>query len=93
MYGLILTLHIIICTVLIIVILIQTGQVGMGGLFGGGSKESLFSAPSGTAFIRKVTVGFAIGFLCTTILLTILQSRKMSRSVIERVGIPQPQNQ
>lgn len=91
MYGLILTIHIIVCLALIIVVLIQSGKAGgMGGIFGGGGgSDALFSAPSGTTFIKKVTVGFAIAFICTTLLLTILQSRKATRSVIQRVGIPQ----
>lgn len=93
MYGLILLLHVLICVILIIVILVQSGKgAGIGGVFGGGS-DALFSAPSGSAFIRKVTVGLAVGFLCTTILLTILQSRRAGRSVIERVGVPQQQGQ
>ena len=91
MYGLILTLHILVALVLIIVILIQSGKAGgMGGIFGGGN-DALFSAPSGTSFIKKVTVGFSIAFLCTTLILTILESRKSSRSVLQRVGIPQSQ--
>lgn len=90
MYELILTLHILICVILVIVILIQSGKsAGLGGIFGGGDNENLFSAPSGSAFIRKVTVGLAIGFLCTTLILTVLESRKTGRSVIERMGTPQ----
>ncbi len=91
MYGLILTLHILVSLVLIVVILIQSGKgAGLGGIFGGGS-DALFSAPSGSAFLRKLTVGLAIGFMCTTLFLTVLQSRKSGRSVLERVGVPQQQ--
>ena len=89
MYTLILILHIVISIVLITVVLIQSGKSGgMGGIFGGGS-DALFSAPSGSAFLKKLTIGLAVGFLCTTLFLTVLQSRRGGRSVIERVGIPQ----
>ncbi len=89
MYELILTLHILICTMLIVVVLIQSGKgSGISGMFGGGS-EALFSAPSGSAFLKKVTVGLAIGFVCTTLFLTILHSRRSGRSVLERVPIQQ----
>jgi preprotein translocase subunit SecG len=72
-----------------VIVLIQSGKSGgLGGIFGGGSNEALFSAPSGSTFIRKLTVGFAIAFICTTLLLTILGSRKHTRSVIQRVPIP-----
>ena len=91
MYTLILTLHILISLSLMIVVLVQSGKGGgMGGVFGGGS-EALFSAPSGSAFIKKVTAGLAIGFFCTTLFLTVLESRKGGRSVIERMGVPQQQ--
>ncbi len=91
MYGLILTLHILICVILVIVILIQSGKSGgMGGIFGGGT-ESLFSAPSGNLFLKKVTAGLAIAFICTTLLLTILETRRSSSSVLQRVGVPQTQ--
>ena len=94
MYGLILTLHVAVCAFLVIVVLIQSSKGGgMGGIFGGGSSEALFSAPSGTAFIKKLTVGLAVAFMCTTIMLTFLQGRRTTRSVIQRVGIPQQQGQ
>ncbi len=94
MYGLVLILHILVCLILIVVVLIQMGKAGgMGGIFGGGGTDALFSAPSGNIFMKKVTVGLAIAFFCTTLLLTILQSRRNTRSVIQRVGIPQAQGQ
>jgi preprotein translocase subunit SecG len=93
MYGLILTLHILISLMLIVVVLIQMGKGGaMGGIFGGGgSAEALFSAPSGNVFIKKLTVGLTIAFFCTTVFLTILNSRRTTRSVIQRVPIQQAQ--
>lgn len=91
MYELILTLHILICLILIVIVLIQTGKgAGLGGIFGGGN-EALFSTPSGSAFVRKATAGLAIAFLCTTIILTILQNKRTGRSVFERVATSQGQ--
>ena len=89
MYELILTLHILVCAMLVVVVLVQSGKgAGISGMFGGGS-EALFSAPSGSAFLKKLTVGLAIGFVCTTLFLTILHSRRSGRSVLERVPIQQ----
>ena len=91
MYEFILTLHVIISLGIVVVILIQSGKSsGLGSIFGGGT-ESLFSAPSGSLFLKKVTAGLAIAFICTTLLLTILQTRRSSSSVLQRVGIPQTQ--
>ncbi len=91
MYELVLGLHVVICAVLIVVILIQAGKgAGLSGMFGGGS-DAVFSAPSGSAFIKKVTVGLAVGFAITTLFLTILHTRRSGRSVLERVPVQQQQ--
>ena len=88
MYTLLLTLHVIVSISLIVVILIQSGRAGgAGGIFGGGSSDALFSAPSGSSFIKKLTAGLAIGFLCTTLFLTALGSRRTGQSVLQRVPI------
>ena len=89
MYELMLTLHVLVCFCLIVVILIQAGKgAGISGMFGGGS-DAIFSAPSGSAFLKKVTVGLSIGFVVTTLSLTILHSGRGGRSVLERVPIQQ----
>ena len=89
MYELILTLHVIICLLLVIIVLVQSGKgAGIGGVFGGGS-DALFSAPSGSVFLKKVTAGLAIGFVCTTLFLTVLHSRRSGQSVIQRVPMQQ----
>jgi preprotein translocase subunit SecG len=85
-----LTLHIITTIFLIVTILIQSGKGGGLGVFGGGGmSENLFSAPSGSDFVRKSTMGFAIAFVCTTLLLTVLQNKRTTRSVMERVPMQQ----
>ncbi len=93
MYGLILTLHVLVCASLVVAVLVQMSKTGgMGGLFGGGgSSDALFSAPSGNLFMKKLTVGLAIAFFSTTLLLTILHTRRSSRSVLQRVPIQQGQ--
>lgn len=92
MYGLILTLHILVCLLLILVVLLQTSKgAGLGGIFGGTAAESIFSTPSGTVFIKKLTIGIAIAFFCTTALLTVLHNRRTTQSVLQRVPIQQGQ--
>lgn len=89
MYGILVFLHILICIGLILLVLFQAGKgAGLGNLFGGGGGDQLFSAPSGSAFMRKLTTGMAIGFLFTSISLTILTSRRNSRSLLERMPMP-----
>ena len=84
MYSLFVFVHIIVCVGLILVVLFQAGKgAGLGNLFGGGGGDQLFSAPSGSAFIKKVTTGMAIVFIITSVMLTLLTSRRRNRSLLE----------
>jgi len=86
MYGFFVFIHIIICVALVLVVLLQAGKgAGLGGLFGGGGGDQLFSAPSGSAFIRKVTTTMAIIFMFTCITLTILSSKRSEQSLMETI--------
>jgi len=89
MYGIIVFIHLIVCVGLILVVLFQAGKgAGLGNLFGGGGGDQLFSAPSGSAFIRKVTVGMALTFILTSVLLTVMASRRHQRSLFEQTPFP-----
>lgn len=89
MYGLFVFIHIIVCISLIMVVLFQAGKgAGLGNLFGGGGGDQLFSAPSGSAFIRKLTTIMAIVFVCTCVSLTLLTNRRTQRSLLEQIPLP-----
>src|SRR3954467_4961537 len=89
MYGFLVFLHIIVCIGLVMVVLFQAGKgAGLGNLFGGGGGDQLFSAPSGSAFIRKLTTGMALVFLFTSLSLTIVTSQRTNRSLLEQVPVP-----
>ncbi len=86
MYGTLVFVHIIVCVGLIMVVLFQAGKgAGLGNLFGGGGGDQLFSAPSGSAFIRKLTTSMAIIFVVTSITLTVVSGRRSNRSLMERI--------
>ena len=89
MYGFFVFVHIIICIGLILIVLFQAGKgAGLGNLFGGGGGDQLFSAPSGSAFIRKLTTSIALIFVFTSVVLTIMSSRRSERSLMERIPVP-----
>lgn len=89
MYGFIVFVHILISVGLILIVLFQAGKgAGLGNLFGGGGGDQLFSAPSGSAFLKKLTTSMAIVFVITSMCLTILTSRRNQRSLMERVPMP-----
>src|SRR3954464_14913163 len=90
MYGFLVFLHILVCIGLILVVLFQAGKgAGLGNLFGGGGGDQLFSAPSGSAFIRKLTTGMAVVFIITSLSLTMLTSQRSRRSLLEQIPMPQ----
>ncbi len=66
MDGLVLTIHIIACLILIAVVLLQSGKEGMGVIFGGGGG-SVFGSSGAGGLLVKVTTVVAIIFLATSL--------------------------
>ncbi|MBI4669907.1 MAG: preprotein translocase subunit SecG [Elusimicrobia bacterium] len=94
MYTLFIIIHVIICILIIGAVLLQTSKGGgFGGIFGS-SGEVIFSTPSGSSFIRKATIGLAIGFGVTSLMLTVLSKARMYSSVVmeevQRMGPQSP---
>jgi preprotein translocase subunit SecG len=88
-FSLLLSIHVVICFLVILAVLIQSGKgAGFAGVFGGGSGDALFSAPSGSMFIRKVTTGLAVAFFVSSLLLTILGARRGGQTVTQRLSFP-----
>ena len=79
-YGILLFFHIIACIGLIAVILLQAGKGGGLNESFGSATQSLFGA-KGNEVLVKVTSGFAIVFLCTSLLLGVLTAKR-GRSLI-----------
>ena len=75
MAVILLTLHIIIAISLVVSVLLQRSEGGLGGL-GGGNMSSLVSSQSTTDFITKLTSFLAAGFMITSILLAVVASDK-----------------
>ena len=76
---LVVSIHILVCFVLIIVILLQAGrgQGLTGSSFGGGNVQSLFGTKA-SSFLTKATSVCAILFLFTCIGLNIIEIQKSS---------------
>ena len=84
MYAVILTVHVIVCVLVILIVLVQAGRSGgFSGLMGGGGGDALFSTSSQQSGLRKATVALAALFMATSFFLTILSSRRSGRSVFQ----------
>ena len=82
MTGILLTIHIIVATCLVVSVLLQKSEGGLGGL--GGGMSNIISSQSGTDFITKITSYLAAGFIITSISLAVVTSGKNSdTSIIE----------
>lgn len=85
-YGLILVLHLLICVVLILVVLLQSGKGGgLAGAFGGmgGAGQTLFGGRGAATFLSKATTVLGIAFMATSLVLALMAgTRGGPRSVI-----------
>jgi preprotein translocase subunit SecG len=72
----ILALHIVVCLILVLLVLLQSGKEGMGVIFGGGS-QSLFGGTGAGGILVKLTTLVAVIFVVTSLSYNILTSRKM----------------
>lgn len=88
--DLILTLHIIVCVLLVVLILLQSGKEGMGVIFGGGNS-SVFGSTGAGGILAKLTTLMAIIFVITSLSYTYVTSeRPSSESAIIDVRIEEP---
>ncbi|MDP3427708.1 MAG: preprotein translocase subunit SecG [Humidesulfovibrio sp.] len=71
MTTLVLTIHILTCVFLILFVLLQSGQEGMGVIFGGGSG-SVFGSTGAGGILVRVTAVLASIFLVTSLAYNIL---------------------
>lgn len=82
MHTILLIVHIFVCVTLILIVLLQAGRGGGMGIFGGGGgSDALFSAPSGSAFLKKATTIIAIIFIITSVGLTYFASHKGMKTI------------
>ena len=90
MQTLILTLHIIVCVLLVILVLLQAGKEGMGVIFGGGNT-SVFGSSGAGGILAKLTTLMAVIFVITSLSYTyVTSSRPSGESTILNVKIEEP---
>jgi preprotein translocase subunit SecG len=73
LFWFVLTVHVIVCLVLIFVVLIQQGRsADLAGAFGGQGSQTAFGPRAAGNILTRVTTWSAILFMCTSIGLVVL---------------------
>lgn len=87
-YYLITTLHVIVCLILILVVLLQSGKgADLASAFGGGATQTAFGSRGPASFLSKMTTIAAIIFMVTSITLSqITTKREGAKSILETTG-------
>ncbi len=78
-YFVLVTLHVIICALLIGVIMLQSGEAAdLAGAFGGAGSQTAFGPRGAATFLSKATTWCAIMFMLTSMALTMHQNSTMA---------------
>jgi len=73
------TLHVVICALLIGVIMLQSGEAAdLAGAFGGAGSQTAFGPRGAATFLSKATTWCAIMFMLTSMALTMHQNSTMA---------------
>jgi preprotein translocase subunit SecG len=76
-YGLIVTVHILICLFIIIVVLLQSGKSGdISAAFGGQGSQTAFGPRGAASALSKATTWSAVAFMITSITLSLYATRR-----------------
>ena len=86
-YFVLVTLHVLICGLLIMVVLLQSGEAAdLAGAFGGAGSQTAFGPRGAATFFSKATTWCAIMFMLTSMALTMHQNTtagSSGRSVLQ----------
>jgi preprotein translocase subunit SecG len=80
-YFVLVTLHILVCGLLIIVVLLQSGEAAdLAGAFGGAGSQTAFGPRGAATFLSKATTWCAIMFMMTSMAMTMRQNTTAAAS-------------
>ena len=87
-------IHVIVCLLLILIVLLQSGKgADLAGAFGGGGSQTAFGARGTATFLSKLTTGAAIIFMATSFTLSLLTSQDEDRSIMQDAAATAPQEE
>jgi preprotein translocase subunit SecG len=87
LYYAIATLHVLVCIILVLVVLLQSGKgADLAGAFGGGATQTAFGSRGPASFLSKMTTVAAVIFMLTSISLSMITTRTETKSILETTG-------
>jgi len=91
-YYLITVLHVIVCVILILVVLLQSGKgADLAGAFGGGATQTAFGSRGPASFLSKLTTAAAVLFMITCLSLSLMGDKREAKSILDSTkGRPAP---
>src|SRR5690348_4605741 len=88
------TLHVLVCFVLVIVIMLQSGNAAdLAGAFGGAGSQTAFGPRGAATFLSRATTWCAIVFMLTSLTLSLKRGPSQSvgtGSILEQTTNPAP---
>lgn len=86
LYYSIVVLHVLVCVILVLVVLLQSGKgADLAGAFGGGATQTAFGSRGPASFLSRMTTVAAIVFMLTSVSLSLMTTRAStgSKSILE----------
>jgi preprotein translocase subunit SecG len=84
LYYSIVALHVIVCIILVLVVLLQSGRsADLAGAFGGGATQTAFGSRGPASFLSRMTTIAAIIFMVTSFSLSLIKVKRESKSILE----------
>jgi preprotein translocase subunit SecG len=86
-------LHVLVCFLLVVVVLLQSGKAAdLAGAFGGAGSQTAFGPRGAATFLSKATTWCAVMFMLTSMALVLRQERLLpaGSSVLQQFSKPTP---
>src|SRR5690348_16582655 len=96
-YFVLVTLHVVVCLILMGVILLQSGQAAdIAGAFGGSGSQTAFGPRGAATFLSRATTWCAVMFMFTSMALAVhvrtSSGGGAGRSILEQFSTPAPKS-
>jgi len=90
------SIHVLLCFLLIIVVLLQSGKAAdLAGAFGGAGSQTAFGPRGAATFLSQATTWCAVMFMLTSLALVLRQDKALpaGSSILQQFSKPAPKQQ